>query len=168
MRFELISKELFNETFPRKHCNYEDECFYDKVKLPTRATKHSAGYDFFAPFEFRLPPGETITIPTCVRVKLDNDKFLAIVPRSGLGFKYRIQLDNTIGIIDADYYYSDNEGHIYIKITNDGKSGKILNVKQGEAFAQGIILKYYTTEDDCTTRHRNGGFGSTDDFERGI
>ena len=86
---------------------------------------------------------------------------LKIYPRSGLGFKYRVQLNNTVGIIDSDYYYSDNQGHIQIKITNDSKEGKTLTVKGGEAFAQGIFSEYGITYDDEVTSVRNGGFGST-------
>ena len=135
---------------------------YDNIKLPKRATIGSAGYDFFAPFGFKLEVGETIKIPTGIRVLLDDDKFLAIYPRSGLGFKYRIQLDNTVGIIDSDYSQSDNEGHIFIKLTNDGKTNKSIHINSGDAIAQGIIQQYFITEDDAATGRRNGGFGSTD------
>ena len=134
---------------------------YDNIKLPKRATVGSAGYDFFAPFSFELEVGETIKIPTGIRVFLDNNKFLAIYPRSGLGFKYRLQLDNSVGIVDSDYSGSDNEGHIFIKITNDGKEGKTIHINKGEAFAQGIITQYFLTDDDNTNGVRNGGFGST-------
>lgn len=134
---------------------------YNNIKLPRRATTGSAGYDFFSPFNFELAPGETIKIPTGIRVLLDKDKFLAIYPRSGLGFKYRLQLDNTVGIVDSDYSWSDNEGHIFIKITNDGREGKTIHINKGEAFAQGIITQYFVTIDDETNGTRNGGFGST-------
>lgn len=121
----------------------------------------SAGYDFFAPFSFALKPGETIKIPTGIRVLLDEDKFLALYPRSGLGFKFRLQLDNTVGIIDADYSGSDNEGHIFAKITNDGKNGRTVSVAQGQAFMQGVIQQYFKVEGDTADDIRNGGFGST-------
>lgn len=87
---------------------------------------------------------------------------LQLYPRSGLGFKYRLQLDNTVGIIDSDYYYSDNEGHIFAKITNDTRNNKEIYIPKGTAFMQGIFLKYGITIDDVTTDKRNGGFGSTD------
>ncbi len=134
---------------------------YNDIKLPKRATTGSAGYDFFSPFDFELAPNETIKIPTGIRVLLDKDKFLAIYPRSGLGFKHRMQLDNTVGIVDSDYFGSDNEGHIFIKITNDGREGKTIHINKGEAFAQGIIAQYFVTIDDETNGIRNGGFGST-------
>ena len=89
------------------------------------------------------------------------DKFLAIYPRSGLGFKYKLQLWNGVAIIDSDYYNSDNEGHIFIKLYNDSPEGKTLLVEQGEAFAQGIIQQYFLTENDDARGVRNGGFGST-------
>lgn len=134
---------------------------YNDIKLPKRATTGSAGYDFFSPFDFELAPNKTIKIPAGIRVLLDKDKFLAIYPRSGLGFKHRMQLDNTVGIVDSDYFGSDNEGHIFIKITNDGREGKTIHINKGEAFAQGIIAQYFVTIDDETNGIRNGGFGST-------
>ena len=135
--------------------------FYENLNLPKRATKGSAGYDFFAPYSFDLEPGESVKIATGIRVQLDDDKFLALYPRSGLGFKFRIQLDNTVGDIDSDYYNSDNEGHIMAKITNDGREGKAVHVKQGEAFMQGVITQFFKTVDDESEAVRNGGFGST-------
>ena len=139
----------------------ESKKIYEDIKLPLRATKYSAGYDFYAPFDFTLKPGETIKIPTGIRAKMREDYALFLLPRSGLGFKYRLQLNNTIGLIDADYFYSDNEGHIFAKITNDSNEGKIISVKKGEAFIQGVFLSYGITEDDEVNSIRNGGFGST-------
>jgi len=135
---------------------------WEEIKVPHRATKHSAGYDFYAPFDFELKPNETIKFPSGIKVQLDDDKFLAIVPRSSLGFKYRLQLDNTVGIIDSDYFNnSGNEGHIFIKITNDTNCGKILKINKGDAVAQGIILQYFLTDNDDSDSIREGGFGST-------
>ena len=139
----------------------ESKKIYEDIKLPLRATKYSAGYDFYAPFDFTLKPGETIKLPTGIRAKMREDYALFLLPRSGLGFKYRLQLNNTIGLIDADYFYSDNEGHIFAKITNDSNEGKVISVKKGEAFIQGVFLSYGITEDDEVNSIRNGGFGST-------
>ena len=159
-QFEKISERQYLMDIPSdpdiKWANYSD------IKLPKRATRYSAGYDFFLTRDISLKPGETVKVPTGIHVCLDEDKFLAVVPRSGLGFKYRLQLDNTIGIIDADYINSENEGHIFIKITNDSKEDKLLELEAGKAFAQGIIMSYFTTIDDEANGERNGGFGSTD------
>ena len=130
------------------------------VTLPRRATKGSAGYDFFAPETFTLAPGETIKIATGVRVKINNGWVLMIFPRSGLGFKYRLTLDNTVGIIDSDYFNAENEGHIFIKMTNCGD--KPLTVEKGKAFAQGVFLPFGITLDDECEKIRIGGLGSTD------
>ncbi len=95
---------------------------WNNIKLPQRKTKGSAGYDFHSTLRFTLEPNKTVLIPTGIRVEMDENWFLQIVPRSGLGFKYRTQLDNTLGVIDSDYSFSDNEGHIMLKITNDSKT----------------------------------------------
>lgn len=134
---------------------------YEAIRLPKRATSGSAGYDFFAPCDITLKPGETIKIPTGIRARIDDGWVLKIYPRSGLGFKYRLQLNNTVGIIDSDYYNSDNEGHIFIKMTNDSNEGKTVSVGKGEGFAQGIFIEYGITVDDDVNEVRNGGFGST-------
>ncbi|MCQ2505911.1 MAG: deoxyuridine 5'-triphosphate nucleotidohydrolase [Lachnospiraceae bacterium] len=135
---------------------------YEDIKLPIRATKGSAGYDFFAPFDFSLAQGQSICVPTGIRAKMENNIVLLLAPRSSLGFKYRMQLDNTIGVIDADYFGAKNEGHIMIKITNDSKDGSLMKVEKGKAFAQGIFLKYEITEDDVCEKVRTGGEGSSD------
>lgn len=134
---------------------------YDNIELPKRATLGSAGYDFFSPIYFTLPPGKSIKIPTGIRCKMEYGWMLQCYPRSGLGFKYRLQLDNTVGIIDSDYYYSDNEGHIFVKLTNDTKENKTINLDKGSRIAQGIFVEYGIVYDDFTEGIRNGGFGST-------
>lgn len=159
MRFEKVTYDQYMKSIGG---DIDLSTEYDDIKLPQRATSGSAGYDFYSPFSFTLDPGETIKIPTGIRVILDKDKFLGVYPRSGLGFKYRLQLDNTVGIIDSDYSSANNEGHIFIKITNDGKENKLIEVKKGEAFAQGIIQQYFVTEDDEAYDIRTGGLGSTD------
>ena len=133
---------------------------YDFITLPKRATSGSAGYDFFAPDSFTLNPNETIKIPTGIRVSIDEGWVLKIYPRSSLGFKYRLTLNNTVGIIDIDYYYAENEGHIFIKMTNCGDTP--LSVEKGKAFAQGVFVEYGITVDDECDNVRTGGFGSTD------
>ncbi len=110
--------------------------------------------------DIKLKPGETITIPTGIKCKIDNGG-LMLYPRSGLGFKYRLQLDNTVGIIDSDYYGSDNEGHIMVKITNNSNEGKIFEAANGQGIVQGIFVPYGITMDDNVDNKRNGGFGST-------
>ena len=160
MRFEKVSYNQYAAVSDKpKNDLLLDE--YDSIKIPVRATSGSAGYDFFAPWTFVLAPGQSVKIPSGIRVLLDEDKVLQCYPRSGLGFKYRLQLDNCVGIIDADYSNSDNEGHIFFKLTNDSRDGKVVTVRRGEAFAQGIITQYFKTEDDTADGIRNGGFGST-------
>lgn len=163
-KFEKVSVKQFlndfKDSFPEYNKTTINE-IYDSLKLPKRATVGSAGYDFYTPIDFILKPNETIKIPTGIRVSISEGWFLAIFPRSGLGFKYRLQLNNTVGIIDSDYYHSDNEGHIFIKITNDSNENKTVEIKKGQGFAQGIFMPFGICEDDDTNQQRNGGFGST-------
>lgn len=166
-RFEKVSFEQFRKAIQGEYgsiCEWanSDEYLkqmYDAIELPTRATSGSAGYDFKAPFTFTLSPGNTIKIPTGVRVKIDEGWWLGCMPRSSLGFKFRFQLDNTIGVIDSDYYYSDNEGHIFAKVSNDGR--KDMTVQAGDGFMQAIFIPYGITYGDNVDAARNGGMGST-------
>lgn len=163
-KFELVSPERFIEDFCETFSVSRDEALaiYKKLELPRRATKGSAGYDILAPLGFSLAPNQTIKIPTGIRVKIKDGWFLGIFPRSGLGFKYRLQLNNTVGIIDADYYNSSNEGHLFIKLTNDSNENKTLTINQLQGFAQGILIPFGIVEDDVCENVRDGGMGSTD------
>ncbi len=163
-QFEKVSFEQFLKDW--KDCfkeENEDKIreIYEQIKLPKRATQYSAGYDFFSPMDFELKPNEEIKFPTGIRVKMEPNWVLQVFPRSSLGFKYRMQLNNTVGIIDADYYYSDNEGHMFVKMTNDSKENKSIEIKKGMGVTQGIFIQYGITIDDEVTEIRNGGFGST-------
>ena len=163
-KFEKVSFSQFLQDWQNDFTQTtEKECeeIYNAILLPSRATKGSAGYDFFSPISFTLAPHETLKFPTGIRVKIEEGWVLKCYPRSGLGFRYRLQLNNTVGIIDSDYFYSDNEGHIMAKITNDSREGKTMEISAGMGFMQGIFLEYGITVDDDARGIRNGGFGST-------
>ena len=163
-KFEKVSFGQFCEGWNNcfgETAEAEIKMIYDQIKLPQRATTGSAGYDFYSTLDFELAPNQTIMIPTGIRAEIDDGWVLCIYPRSGLGFKYRLQLNNTVGIIDSDYYGSDNEGHIFVKLTNDTNMDKTVSLKRGDGFAQGIFMPFGITVDDAAGGKRNGGFGST-------
>ncbi|BFK11797.1 dUTP diphosphatase [Coprococcus phoceensis] len=166
-KFEKVSFEQFKkdwlDTFNRAWTDEELLEIYDNIQLPKRATRGSAGYDFKSPLDFTLTPGSSIKIPTGIRCKIEEGWVLKCYPRSGLGFKFRIRLFNTVAVVDSDYFYSDNEGHIFIKLANETNDGKLVKIKQGEGFAQGVFVEYGITVDDDEDEKeiRNGGFGST-------
>ena len=156
-QFEKVSFEQFKKDVIS---TLDVQSIYNDLQLPKRATKYSAGYDFFLPYDVTFKPGETLLIPTGIRVRIEYSGVLKIYPRSSLGFKYMLQLNNTVGIIDADYYNSLNEGHIFIKLTNH--SNKELCLTKGSAIVQGIFVQYGITFDDDASSERIGGIGSTD------
>lgn len=160
--YEAIKDEFYKEQEMTPALRENIRRSWEAIQLPTRATSGSAGYDFKAPFSFSLNAGDTIKIPTGIRVKVDEGWWLGCLPRSGLGFKYRLQLDNTMGVIDSDYYYSDNEGHIFAKVTNDNHTGKSIIVEAATGFLQAIFIPYGITCSDDAKGVRNGGMGSTD------
>ena len=143
-----------------KEMNMVQSLIYRDIILPKRATNGSAGYDFHSTQKFILRPGQSITLPTGIKCKIEPGWVLMMFPRSSLGFKYRAVLANTVGIIDSDYYNNpDNEGHIRIKICNDGD--KDMEIQEGDRIAQGVFVSFGTTVSDDATEHRSGGFGST-------
>ncbi|MBQ6239729.1 MAG: deoxyuridine 5'-triphosphate nucleotidohydrolase [Firmicutes bacterium] len=133
---------------------------YDAISLPQRGTAFSAGYDLRTPYDFVLKPGDETVIPTGLKIRMPGEFWLGIYIRSSLGFKYSVRLLNSTAVIDADYADADNEGHIKVGIYNGGS--KELSLHKGDAFAQGILQKYYLTDDDAPVKQRRtGGFGST-------
>lgn len=164
--FFKVSKERYIKDF-KEHIGdvMEDEYIekiWENITLPERKTVGSAGYDFAAPFEIYLKPGKTIMVPTGIRCEMNPGIVLMLFPRSGIGSRCRLQLNNTVGIIDSDYFYSDNEGHILAKITNDSNEGKEISLNPGDGFMQGVFLQFGITSDDKADGIRNGGFSSTD------
>ena len=158
-KFEKVSQEIFvNDDNVMCYLSNAKK-FYDDIKLPKRATKGSAGYDFFLPYSIEIQPHKTITISTGIRCEMDSNYVLMIHPRSGLGFKYGLRLNNSVGVIDSDFAYSDNEGNIKIKLYNP--SDEIIYLLKGVAFCQGIFLPYGIAEEEEITTIRNGGLGST-------
>ena len=161
-KFEKVSFEQFKKDWTDNFKESQDiQNIYENIIMPKRATKGSAGYDFYLPASITLKPNQTLKIPTGIRSAMEPGWVLLLFPRSGLGFKYRLQLDNTVGVIDEDYYYAENQGHIIIKITNDSKDQKTLELKAKDGFCQGIFLPFGITEDDDSKDLRTGGFGST-------
>ena len=151
-KFEKVSAEVFERDVPDGN--------YDELTLPKRGTRCSAGYDFYSPISFTLMPGERKVIPTGIKVRMEDNEFLAIYVRSSLGFKWDTRMCNQVGIIDADYYgNSENEGHIFVCLKNEGD--KEVNINKGDRFVQGIFTPYLITDDDSATGNREGGIGST-------
>ena len=154
--FEKISFAKFQKS---TSLTLED---YNKYNLPKRSTKNSAGYDFEVLKDFTIKPGEIVKVPTGIKANMERDEVLMVFIRSSLGFKYNLRMCNQVGIIDSDYYNnSDNEGHIFICIQNEGKEEK--SFKQGDKIAQGIFTKFLTVDNEEEIQStRTGGFGSTD------
>lgn len=153
--FKKISFEQFS-----KDCK-NDQYLFDSYELPKRGTKYSAGYDFFSLFDITLKPGETAKIPTGVKVNMNDDEVLMLFVRSSMGFKYNVRMCNQVGIIDKDYYNNiNNEGHIWIKIQNEGDKDFVIN--KGDAMCQGIFTKFLMVDkEEEILNSRTDGIGST-------
>ena len=129
------------------------------IKLPTRSSEHSAGYDFYSPINAIIQPNESVMIWTDVKAYMYWDNALLLIPRSSMG-KHPIMIANSVGLIDADYYSNkDNDGNIGFRLLNIGKTP--YEIKVGDRIGQGIFVRYGTVDNDNTTTKREGGFGSS-------
>ena len=152
-KFETVSEAQFRKD--SAHMSGEPLA----VELPVRATAGSAGYDIKTPWAIRLEPGESLRVPTGLRCRIASGWVLLVMPKSGLGFKFRLQLDNTVGVIDSDYAFAENEGHILVKLHNP--SDHPVTLGRGERFCQGVFLPFGTAEEEGEFAERTGGMGST-------
>ncbi|MBW9212232.1 MULTISPECIES: deoxyuridine 5'-triphosphate nucleotidohydrolase [Terrabacteria group] len=158
-KFEKVSYEQFKKDFLKQGYGEEEiEKAYQFVQLPKRSTAGSAGYDFVCPLDVNINQAGQL-IPTGIRARIKVGYVLLVVPRSSLGFKCRLALDNSIGVIDRDYYQSDNEGHILVKV----HASKTVDLKAGDRFVQGIFVQYGLAEEEEVETMRNGGIGSTNE-----
>ena len=139
--FEKISFEQFKKVVK------DDKELYDEYMIPQRDSDYTAGYDILLLEDITIKPNEVMKLPTGLKCSMNKDEVLLLVVRSSMGFKYNIRLCNQVGVIDADYYNNpDNEGHIFVKIQNEGD--KEVTIKKGDAIAQGIFMKYLITDSD--------------------
>lgn len=134
--------------------------FEGKAKLPTRATKRSAGYDIHAVGSYHVQPGEMVPVATGLTAYMGDDEELQLRARSGLAYKHQITLQNGIGTIDSDYYGN----HIQVLIRNEGH--EVFAIEDGDRICQGVFAKFLTVDGDDSdnnepTDERQGGFGST-------
>ena len=153
-RFTHVSEAQYAEAMKGQECLPLSE-----VPMPKRATAGSAGYDFVSPIDVTIPAGETALIPTGIRAEMEQGWVLMLFPRSSLGFKYSMRLANTVGVIDSDYAFAKNEGHIMVKLRNPLDTP--VTIGKGDRFCQGVFLPYGTAEEEDDFAVRTGGFGST-------
>lgn len=151
--FEKISFKQFSKDI------VDDKNLYEEYKLPKRASKFSAGYDFYAIEDMIIKPGEIKKIPTGYKANFMEDEMLLLVVRSSMGFKYNVRMCNQVGVIESDYYNnSSNEGHMWVAIQNEGDKDYVIH--KGDAYTQGIFTKFLTCGDN-PEKERKGGIGST-------
>ncbi|AUW93564.1 deoxyuridine 5'-triphosphate nucleotidohydrolase [Sulfobacillus thermotolerans] len=136
--------------------DYQDQ----GLSLPVRHTQDSAGYDMASAVRIELTPGQTALVPTGLKAYMPPGEVLLIVIRSSWAIKKHCVLTNQVGVIDRDYVDNpDNEGHIFIPLTNNGQEPVI--IERGDRIAQGIFVRFGVTDDDVAQATRTGGFGST-------
>ena len=153
-KFTHVSEEQYAEAMQGQDCLPLNE-----IPLPKRATAGSAGYDFVSPVDVTVSGGGTALIPTGIRAEMRPGWVLLLFPRSSLGFRHALRLSNTVGVIDSDYAFAKNEGHIMVKLRNP--LGEAVTIGRGERFCQGVFLPYGTAEEDGDLAERSGGMGST-------
>ncbi len=134
------------------------------LELPTRSTRHAAGYDLKIASDVEIPPfsssDEPTYLPTGLKVYCPPDECLLLINRSSSP-KKGIVLANGVGLVDADYYNNpDNDGHFQILVYN--LTNKPIKIKKGERIAQAVFQKFLLADNDQAQTTRISGFGSTD------
>lgn len=165
MHFEKISFEQWAKDTPFKDIPHNTLLRqYYNIQLPNQSTENAMGLDFYMPYEVKVLAHNKIKISTGVRWICDEENDgrygMLIVPRSSTGIKLGLRLLNTIGIIDADYYFADNEGHIMLFMENTTDEDIVLQA--GQRIVQGLIVPYVIPKNMSSNKTRHGGFGSTD------
>ncbi len=130
------------------------------ITLPRRGSRQAAGYDFFTPVAFTVPPGGRVVIATDVKAFMGPGEFLSIHTRSSVGMR-AVMITNTVGIVDADFYGNPgNDGNILIPLHNLGD--EVYETQAGDRFAQGIFSAFLLADDDDgSAPTRTGGYGHT-------
>lgn len=159
----------------------------ENIKMPVRATKHSAGYDMFVAEDIVIYPiadvigsvpksnkPETLDavieryknarptlVSTGVKCYLAEGQYLKLVSRSSIPLKTWLICGNSVGIIDADYADNvQNDGEIFFEVINLSNTPILL--QKGDKICQGIICRYDTFDsEEIPKEERSGGFGST-------
>jgi dUTP pyrophosphatase len=134
----------------------EDENF-----LPTYGSELAAGADVRAYIkeDIQLEPGNSVLIPTGLRLDIPAGYEIQIRPRSGLALKHQVTVLNSPGTIDADY-----RGEVGVILINHGK--KPFLITPGMRIAQMVLapvyrMRYVREESLLTTSRGEGGFGHT-------
>lgn len=161
-RFEKVPFAQYAKAAGAQADDSEALRLYRDIPLPRRSTSGSAGYDFFADRDYEIPPAGSAVISTGICCPMRPGWFLALYPRSGMGFKYGVRLANTVGVIDSDFVSGETGGHILVKLVNR-ESDQVIRIARGDRFCQGIFQTYGVAEDDDAFASRTGGFGSTGD-----
>lgn len=159
------------------------------LPLPQPATPGSAGLDLRAAHDAVIPPfmakygqypkggavtideneknikdidGRLTLVSTGLKVHLDDNYFLTIVPRSSMPYKQWLFVGNSPAVIDADYYNNpDNEGEIFVQLIN--MTPNPLHIKKGDKIGQALFIPYVLPENvKPENDKRLGGHGSTD------
>lgn len=153
------------------------------VSLPHYANNGDAGMDIYAPDEYTIAPGETVIIPTGLKVAIPQGYALLIQPRSGQSVKTKLRIANTPGLIDSGYrdeigvivenieppfkdidYEFNDDGTIKV---NSILHGETYTITKGQRFAQMRLVQapkaaFFEVENIKEIEgDRGGGFGSS-------
>jgi len=168
VHFEKVKFEAFrHDMMLYRPLNYMSgqtvEEAYEKIVLPTRKTKYSAGYDICIPISITIPAGQKRTIPTGIKAVFREDEMeswhLQMYVRSSVGIKDGVVLSNGTGVIDPDYQFGSNDGDMMLALYNTGEHS--VKYQAGDRVCQAVFCLHGITNDDCADEVRTGGIGST-------
>jgi dUTP pyrophosphatase len=170
------------EGIAKRHITIPIEYCREDAKMPTYAHLTDAGMDIYLTEDVTIHPGETVLIPTGIKVAIPLGYELQVRPKSGRSLKSKLRIANTPGTIDAGYrdeigIICDNINPVIRSADMDNKGrltnilwGSDITLSKGEKIAQLVLSEvpkavFYEVESVAAIENdgRKGGFGSTGD-----
>lgn len=155
------------------------ELIREEAVLPTYANDGDAGMDIYSCADILVHPGESVLVPTGLKMAIPYGYEVQIRPRSGISFKTPLRVPNSPGTIDCGYRDEVNviiynasiredasDEHPFTLKDKGCKHGTYL-ISRGDRIAQMVIAKVeYADLQVCGNvkdigTDRGGGFGSS-------
>ena len=157
VKFEKISLEEYTNYFkmicPQGYDINEEKVAegYDNIMLPVRSTAGTAGYTFFTPVDIKLSRYDRsfVTVPTGIKLVTNrNDIALLVYPDVSFAFTNKLELSETVSVVNADSHKGDFEGHIVVRVRADEETF----IPAGTPFLTGVLINTLQVDDDnCQT-----------------
>lgn len=187
--YSIINMLTETEGIAKREIAIPIQFCHDDAKIPEYAHITDSGMDLFALDDIEVLPGQTVLVPTGIKVALPPGYELQVRPKSGRALKTKLRVANTPGTIDQGYrdeikviienIDSPIRDITYKEVTNSETGeishleitsieyGRPFTIGKGEKFAQLVLAEvpkacFFEVDNVGEIgEDRGGGFGST-------